>query len=234
MKVGTKYEYPDWRLSPTLVDNLKKMYGKFGLNKIEDKNMLAIFLGHTGPSGGFLSKMGALRTYGLITGRGYIQVSDLGKRIAHPEKLGDPYEAVKEAITQIPFWRVLYEKYTSKGVELPDTDFWVDLQEIADLVPDEAKKTSKHVRKDYLDDVQYLKSLEGTQKRGIGMTEQDQLDKNNATPIAVVSDEPAELVKGLVKQGAYDIAKSFIDFLASKDKGTKKEPKTKGKGETEN
>jgi len=234
MKVGTKYEYPEWRLSPTLVDNLKKMYGRFGLNKIDDKNMLAVFLGHSGPSGGFLSKMGALRTYGLITGRGYIQVSELGKRIAHPEKPNDPYEAVKEAITQIPLWRVLYEKYTGKGVELPDVDFWVDLQEIADLVPDEAKKASKNVRKDYLDDVQYLKSQEGTKSGGSSLKGQDIIDNEGAKSGGMISDEPAELVKGLVKQGAYDIAKQFIDFLATKDKKTKKELEATGKEKTEN
>ena len=39
---------------------------------------------------------------------------------------------------------------------------------------------------------------------------------------------------GLVKQGAYEIAKQFIDFLATKDKGTKKEPKATGEGQTEN
>lgn len=234
MKVGAKYEYPDWRLHPTLIENLQKMHGRFGQNKIEDRNMLAVFLGHTQVTGAYLSKMAALRAYGVITGRGYIQVSDLGKRIAHPEKAGDPFEAVKDAILNIPLWRVLYEKYTGKSVELPDVDFWVDLQEISDLVPDDAKKASKNVRKDYLDDVQYLKSLEGTQKRGIGMTEQDQLDKNNAKSIPVISDEPAELVKGLVKQGAYEIAKNFIDFLAKKDEEPKKESKTMSKKQTEN
>lgn len=223
MKVGTKYEYPDWRLHPTLIETLQKMYGRFGLNKIEDRNMLAVFLGHTGVTGGYLSKIAAMRVYGLITGRGYVQVSELGKRIARPEKPNDPYEAVKESITSIPLWRELYEKYTSKNLELPDIDFWVDLQEIAELVPDEAKKASNRVRKDYLDDTQYLKSLEGTQKRGINVTEKDQLDRNKANQAPVINDEPAELVKGLVKQGAYEIAKQFIDFLAKKDK----EPKTK-------
>lgn len=234
MKVGAKYEYPDWRLHPTLIENLQKMYGRFGQNKIEDRNMLAVFLGHTQVTGAYLSKMAALRAYGVITGRGYIQVSDLGKRIVHPEKAGDPFEAVKDAIINIPLWRVLYEKYTGKNVELPDVDFWVDLQQIADLVPDDAKKASKNVRKDYLDDVQYLKSLEGTKSGGSRLSGQDQIDKEDAKSGGMISDEPAELVKGLVKQGAYEIAKQFIDFLATKDKGTKKESKAIGKGQTEN
>ncbi len=234
MKVGTKFDYPDWRLHPTLVGTLEKMYGRFGLNKIDDRNMLAVFLGHTGVTGGYLSKMAAMRAYGLITGRGFVQVSDLGKRIVHPEKPNDPYEAVKESIISIPLWRAFYDKYTGKGVELPDVDFWVDLQEIAELVPDEAKKAAKNVRKDYLDDVQYLKSLEGTQKRGIDMDKQDQVDKNEAKSAPVISDEPAELVKGLVKQGAYAIAKQFIDFLASRDNEPKKESKPESKEQPKN
>lgn len=144
--------------------------------------MLAVFLGHTAVTGGYLSKMAAMRAYGLITGRGFVQVSELGKRIAHPEKPDDPHEAVKDAITSIPLWRALYDKYTSKGVELPDVDFWVDLQQIAELVPDEAKKASKNVRKDYLDDVQYLYSLKGVKSGGQKVPEPNPIDNNQAKP----------------------------------------------------
>lgn len=175
-----------------------------------------------------------MRTYGLITGRGFVQVSELGKRIVHPEKPNDKFEAVRDAITSIPLWRAFYEKYTSKNVELPDMDFWVDLQEIADLVPDDAKKASKTIRNDYLDDIQYLKSLEGTKSGGFHTDEQDQINKNQARPRDMIEDEPAELVKGLVKQGAYNIAKDFIDFLSKKDKEPTTKPKTPEKGHTEN
>jgi hypothetical protein len=113
---------------------------------------------------------------------GFVQVSELGKRIAHPEKPDDPYEAVKDAITSIPLWRALYDKYTNKGVELPDVDFWVDLQQIAELVPDEAKKASKSVRKDYVDDVQYLYSLKGVKSGGQKVSEPNPIDNNQAKP----------------------------------------------------
>jgi hypothetical protein len=236
MKVGTKYEYPDWRLFPTLIENLEKIYGKFGLNQVTDKKMLAVFLGHSGPSGGFLSKLGAMRTYGLIIGRGFVQVSELGKRIAHSDKSGDPFDAVKEAITNIPLWKALYEKYTSKGVELPDEDFWVDLQEIAGLVPDDAKKASKIVRNDYLDDVHYLKTLRGAKtevkqmkdESKINISEANQRQEQNteykeptiANPSTLSS---GELLKGLFEQGAYDLAKQFIDFIENKNKPQKEQ-----------
>ena len=225
MKVGTKYEYPDWRLHPTLIETLKKIYGKFGLNNITDKKMLAVFLGHTSVTGGFLSKMAAMRVYGLITGRGYIQVSELGKRIAHPEKPNDPYEAVKDAITSIPLWRIFYEKYTSKNVELPDEDFWVDLQAIAELVPDDAKKASKIVRKDYLDDIQYLISLKETETEGKQMKDASKINTSDANlssaPTPIINKESvdeATLVSGLVRFGAYKVAKDFIDFIELKKK----------------
>lgn len=173
-----------------------------------------------------------MKAYGLITGRGFVQVSELGKRIAHPEKPGDAYEAIKDAVTSIPLWRVLYEKYTSKGVELPDVDFWVDLQEIADLVPDDAKKTSKNVRKDYLDDIQYLNSFKGAKSGEPKLSEADKFNSDKAKQQTMISDEPAELVKGLVKQGAYEIAKDFIDFLAGKGKEPKSKPKTAEKEQT--
>jgi len=226
MKVGTKYEYPDWRLSPTLVENIKKMYGRFGLNQIEDKKMLAVFLGHKSPSGGFNSKMAAMKTYGLISGRGFVQVTELGKRIAYPDKPNEAYEAVKEAVNNIPLWRELYEKYTSKGVELPDEDFWVDLQTIANLVPDDAKKASKIVRKDYLDDIQYLNSLKEAQTEAIGMTGTPQINTFKANPSVsstpdTISADAAAIVSGLVKLEAFKVAKDFIDFIEQKKKSEK-------------
>lgn len=228
MKVGKKYQYPDWRLSPTLVENLRKMYGRFGLNKIDDKKMLAVFLGHKGPSGGFNSKMAAMKTYGLISGRGFVQVTELGKRIVYPEKPNEAYEAVKEAVNNIPLWRELYEKYTSKGVELPDEDFWVDLQEIAVLVPDDAKKASKTVRKDYLDDIQYLNSLKGTQTEAKQMAGSSQINTSSAN----LSADAAAIVSGLVKLEAYKVAKDFIDFLEEKKKSPK-ESKSSSETKTE-
>lgn len=226
MKVGTKYEYPDWRLSPTLVENLRKMYGRFGLNKIEDKKMLAVFLGHKGPSGGFNSKIAAMKVYGLISGRGFVQVTELGRRIVYPDKPNEAYEAVREAVNNIPLWRELYEKYTSKGVELPDEDFWVDLQTIADLVPDDAKKASKTVRKDYLDDVQYLNSLKETQIEVDHVKPSPQIDTSKANlsgyPTADnVSADAAAIVSGLVKLEAFKVAKDFIDFIEQKKKSEK-------------
>jgi hypothetical protein len=223
MKVG-KYTYPDWRLQPTLIETIKKIYGKFALKRIDDKDVLAKFLGHTGVTGAFLSKMAALRAYGLVSGRGYIQVTELGKRIVDPEQPNDPYEAVKEAITNIPLWRVFYENYTAKGVELPDADFWVDLRKITDLVPDDAKKVSNRVRKDYLDDIQYLKLIEKPKSEVSDMKERAQIDTSKAN-LRGIGEEPADLVKGLVKQGAYDIAKQFIDFLKARE--AKKKQKLK-------
>jgi hypothetical protein len=221
MKVGTKYEYPDWRLHPTLIDTLKKIYGKFGLNQITDQKMLAVFLGHTQVTGGFLSKKAAMRVYGLITGRGYVQVSELGKRIAQPEKSDDPYEATKESIISIPLWKVLYEKYTGKGVELPDLDFWVDLREIAELVPDDAKKLSKMVRNDYLLDIQYLNSLKEARIEGKKVKDESKVNTSDATLHPVIHEgnvDDGTLVSGLVRAGAYKVAKDFIDFIEKKNK----------------
>ena len=46
-----------------------------------------------------------------------------------------------------------------------------------------------------------------------GLEDQDKFDKDTATSS---SDRQAYIVQNLIKEGAYDIAKEFIDFIKSK------------------
>jgi len=219
MDVGKNYSYPDIRIYPTLTDIVKKIHGKFENQRIKDKEMLAKFLGHTGVTGAFNARMAALRAYGLIEGRGYVKITETGRKIALPDssKPNEADEGLLEAVLKVPLWRVFYDRWTSKGEELPESSFWVDLKEIAGIVPDEARKIANQVRKAYLDDIRYVKAIKKPKKRVSGMDTEGKFDTSTATSI----DAQADIVRGLILQGAYRIAKDFIDFIESKAKPEK-------------
>ena len=171
VKIGT-YRIPDKRLFPSLVETTKLIYGKFSSEEISNMDMLAKFLGHkSANSGTFLAKLTYLRAYGLIEGRGTVKVSEIGKKLTYPTNEQEKMEAMEQAILHIPLWKEFYSRW---GVNLPNSDFWVDLAKITGLEPPEAQRLAEEVRKAYLDDVKYLKPKE-TPKEGFAM-EQSKLE----------------------------------------------------------
>lgn len=151
MKVGS-YEYPDYRLFPTAVEATKIIFDKFKGESAPDNATVAALWGHKSVSGSVLSKLGALRSYGLLEKRG-IKVTDLGKSITYPTNDDEKNEAVKQAILNIPLWAELYRKF---GVNLPKENFWVDLRQITGLEAPDSQKNAELVRNDYMEDVKYL------------------------------------------------------------------------------
>ena len=76
MHIGS-FSVPDVRLYPALVEATRTIYDKFPSDEA-DMRTLAQLLGHKSPkSGAFLSKLAALRAYGLIEGRGRVRVMGL-------------------------------------------------------------------------------------------------------------------------------------------------------------
>ncbi len=155
MKVGT-YEIPDYRLIPTMIESTKIIYDKFKGENAPDNLTVANLLGHKSVSGSLLTKLGNLRSYGLIEKRG-IKVTELGKNITYPINEEARDEAIRQAILNIPLWAELYRKF---GVNLPRENFWVDLKQITGLEAPESQKLADMVRNYYIDDTKYLNIVE--------------------------------------------------------------------------
>jgi hypothetical protein len=212
MKVG-KYDIPDMRLFPFLYEATKKLYEHFKSEEATDMLTVANLLGHqTDKSGAFIRKLACLRAYGLIEKRG-VKVTELGKKLTYGASEEERNAALKEAILNIPLWK---EFYTRWGVNLPSSNFWVELTKIAGLEAPDAKKIEQIVRNAYLDDIRYLKVEKKPEEEGIGMATEAKVDISKAISRDAVVEEQAEIVKGLIKYGAFDIAKEFIDFLKAK------------------
>jgi len=219
VKVG-KYDIPQFRLQ-SLIEPTKTLFESYKSDEATDVLAVAKLLGHkTNKSGGFLTKLADMRSYGLITSRG-IKVTDLGKKLTYGETEEQKNEAYKEALLNVPLWKVLNGKF---GKTLPTSNFWAQLGKIAGLEAPDAQNVEKVVQKAYLDDFQYVKEEKKPKKEGIEMTTDAQVD----TSVAIIE----------VKVGAYyqklpytedgvKLAKGFLDLLESQLKAS-----TKGKGKT--
>ena len=166
MEIGGEY-IPDMRLYPELVDGVKKLYGKFGSNDV-DQETVAQLMGHKSASSSQwrVVRLRCLKDYRLVEGRGKIRVTDVGKRLTQGDSK-EQIDALVESVTSISFWNKLFEKYTKIGKPLPTDNFWMDLRQIIGedkLSPDEAKSKAEKVRKAFLEDVMYYKPIERPEK----------------------------------------------------------------------
>jgi len=216
VKVG-KYDIPEMRIYPLLFEDTKKLYEHFKSEEAKDTLTVAQLLGHkSDKSGAFLRKLACLRAYGLIEKRG-IKVTDVGKRLTYDPNEEERNRALKETILNIPLWKEFHSKW---GANLPTSKFWVELTKITGLEAPDAQKVDEIVRKAYLDDIRYLKPEKKLKGDVSGMGEEGEFD--TSTAISTSPDRQANIVANLMKEGAYDIAKNFIDFIKTKKEG--KEP----------
>jgi hypothetical protein len=222
MKFAENWEIPNMRIYPELYDDIKKLYEKFGQSEV-DQEIAAQLWGHkSAKSSQFsFSKLGSLREYGLIEGRGKIRVSDLGKKLTYPQNDEELSEAIVLTISRIPLWKLFFDTFTAKGKDIPTDTLWMDLRQIIGedkLPPEKAKIVADFVRKAYLEDIKYYKPVKKEIVGGQGM-EGEQINKSMGTSSSTMSQ--GDIVKGLFMYGAYDIAKQFIDFIANKSKEEK-------------
>jgi len=225
VKVG-KYDIPQFRLHPYLDEATKILYENFKSDEATNLLTVAQLLGHkTDKSGGFLTKMADMRSYGLITSRG-IKVTDLGKKLTYGETEEDKNEAYKEALLTIPLWKELYSKF---GKTLPTSNFWAQLSKISGLEAPDAQKVEEIVRKAYLDDFQYVKDGKKEEKGRLGMEQPDQLDTSTATIEVKVG---AYYQKLPYTEEGVKLAKGFLDLLENqmKSKAKSKEKTSKEEG----
>lgn len=153
IRIGN-FTIPLFRIS-SLIEPTKIVYEKYPDREVS-QDALAALLGHKSKSGGFLYKLASLRAYGLLEGRGNVRITEIGKTLTHPAPEANVYEAAKEAILKIPLWKELYPII---GVEPPVKDFWADLSKIEGISVPESKNKEENVRKAYIGDMSYIKSL---------------------------------------------------------------------------
>jgi len=142
----------------------------------------------------------------------------LGKRLTFPQSDKEGNDAIVEAIKNVPLWKRLFDNYTAKDEDLPIDTFWMDLRQIVgedNLPPEEAENKAKIVRKAYFEDLRYFKRDIKPKKEDDKM-ETGKIDSSKANSPTL--DRQANIVADLMKEGAYDIAKNFIDFIKSKKK----------------
>jgi hypothetical protein len=178
VKIG-KYEIPEMRLYPTLVEAAKKLYETFELNEASDELTVAKLLGHaTNKSGAFLHKISYMRTYGLLEKRG-LKVTPVVKRLTYDPDEEERNKALREILLNLPLWKELYSKY---GKSLPSSNLWVELTKIAGLEAPTAQKVEEIVRKAYLDDFQYLKEEKKPTVDESDLDTKDKVDTSTAKP----------------------------------------------------
>ena len=171
------------RIYPELYDDVKKLYEKFGQSDV-DQETVAQLWGHKSAKSSQFSfvKLGSLRSYGLIDGRGKIKVSDLGKRLTFPADEAVLMDAIVEAIRRVPLWKIFFDDFTAKGNDLPTDTLWMNLRRIVgedELPPEEAKNKAKIIRKAYSEDLKYYKPEFKRGKEGDAL-EPDKIDKDTA------------------------------------------------------
>jgi len=219
MRIGS-YTIPDLRLFPKIYEAVKLIYENYQLEEIEDEDAVARLVGHkSANSGAWLSKKADMRLYGLLEPR-TIKLTPLAEKLTYGTEQ-EKQEAINKAVLNVPLWKELYSKF---GVELPESNFWVQLQRITGVTALEAQKYADSIRKAYLEDVKHIK----VERKETKVSAKEVSGKTSTETLIPTSIEAqAEIVKGLVIQGAYKIAKDFIDFIESKAK-TQKETPEKG------
>ena len=185
MKVAEGWRIPTMRIYPELYDDIKKLYEKFGQKEVDQETVAQLWGHKSAKSSQFrVVKLGSLRSYKLIGGRGKIRVSNLGKRLTYPENEGELMDAIVEAVRNIPLWKTFFDTFTEKGEDLPADTLWMNLRQIIGedrLPPEEAKNKAKIVRKAYFEDLKYYKP-EFKPKEEKHKLEPDKIDKDTAIP----------------------------------------------------
>ncbi len=158
MKLGN-YTVPDNpnRL-PLLIDVTKKIYDTYKSDAISNaikNDALAQLLGFkSSNNGAYWTRLTALRTYGLLEGRGDLRVSQLGKDLTYGTGETKSQAAFK-AFQNIGLWKELYKAHR---LQLPSQDFWAKLAKIANCEPPVAKSNQQFVSEAFAEDTKVITS----------------------------------------------------------------------------
>jgi hypothetical protein len=213
---------PENRL-PSLIEAVKTLYGKFSSKEIDDETASRL-LGHTtSRSGAYIQKKADLRSFGLIEPRGAIKITEIGRKVSYPNNVNEEQEGLIQAISNIELWKLIYEKYTKKGLLLP-SDFWTDIREWTGLPPEEAKNVAETVKKAYLEDIKYIKPEFEFEKEAVAV-EAEKVDISAAIPEGVIGRvmlKDAGYID-VKDKSTYELAKAYLKIFAEK-LGIKEKP----------
>lgn len=223
MKVG-KYKIPDLRLFPDIHDDVKLIYDNYRLEEAQNEDTVAKLLKHKHASGGsWWSKLADMRLYGLLEPRG-IKLTQLAERLTYGTE-EEKQNAIKETALNIPLWKELYAQF---GNELPDSNFWVQLQRITGLDPKDARNYADFVRKAYLEDISHIKA-EKEEENMAGQEGAEKFDNNPAIPEEAFGRFSLKGVGyvDVTDMDTYGIAEAYMKVLAKK---LKNQPKSEQEG----
>jgi len=190
-----------------------------------DDDTASRILGHsTAKSGAYIQKRTDLRSFGLIEPRGAIKLTELGRRVSYPENAKEGQEGLIQALQNIELWKLIYDKYTKKGIT-PPADFWTDIRALTGLAPEKAQNIAEIVRKDYLEDIRYIRPEFEPEKEEKPM-ETGKIDRNEAMAEGVIGRVTLSGAGHIdVKdEVTYTLAEAYLRVFAEKLR-IKKKPK---------
>jgi hypothetical protein len=221
MDIAEDWSIPDMRIYPELYDDVKKLYGKFGQGEVDQETVAQLWGHKSAKSSQFrVTKLGCLRAYGLIEGRGRIRVSTLGKNLTYPQNEEELMRAIVESIKKIPLWKWLFDTFTSKGRDVPTDTLWMDLRQLVGedkLPPEDAQNKAESMRKAYFEDLKYYKADFKPQNEGKKL-KPDNVDSSLSIPEGVlgrVSVKDAGFID-VKDKTTYEIAKAYLKLVAEK------------------
>lgn len=208
------HEYPNHEIDQ-VVSIAETIYDK-GITKIE---LLAEELGHSSPDGGaFRNKLTSLRRYGLISGRGEINLTELANRIVAPKPNSNEREAaIAEAILSVDLLKHLYERL---DFEPSNDDFWYHLVEVTNADRNEAQEKSNDIRDLYDAGLRYVKADKRTHPKETNDQSQENPEHEEKPPsdsqIDKKSDISDEVDAILITPDARIEVRSKATFIAAK------------------
>jgi len=220
VKIGS-YSVPDLRLFPTIYNDVKLIYDNYRLEEAKDDDTVAKLLKHKRASGGtWFSKLADMRLYGVLEPRG-IKLTPIAEKMTYGTE-EEKEAAIKNVVLSIPLWKELFSKF---GKELPESNFWVQIQKLTGIDPLEARNDADYVRKAYLDDVAHIKA-ENKSDSGGKPKLPNQIDTNVST-INIQAGQFSQTIP-LTPEGIA-LAKGFLDLLCKQIAEKKKEGKAEEK-----
>lgn len=158
MRIGN-YSVPHYHIKDIVVDvkRLHEQYGRREFNKTD----IAYTLGQSPTSGSLMQKIADMKSYGLLEGRGdSFNVTQLGEHATFGDS-NEKIKALKTIFINIPLWNNLYEKY--KG-SIREDGFANILANLSGSTVPECEKKAPSLRKQYLGDLNFIQSVEGSEK----------------------------------------------------------------------
>lgn len=201
---------------PELIEAVKTIYGKFGSKEVDHETVSRV-LGHsTSRSGAYKQKLADMRSFGLVDARGNFRITERGRKVSYPNNQEEEREGLVEAVKDVDLWKLIYEKYTEKGLTLP-SDFWTDIREWTRLPPEKAENAAKILKKLYLEDIKYIKPEKEAEKLSEtetgGKNDKSMAISENVLARFTLKDVGYVDVKD---NDTYQIAKAYLRVLAKK------------------